>query len=286
MARSIDSEMKRTGDDCMFLDIRSKGRKYLMTRFPNIYQKCMEFGIDMASDLIPIVPAAHYMCGGIQATTDGRTSIKGRRDMLQGAVACERRHERNNSQMKSSPGLALSVSVAALVAMRLAAVPVVTEIPLLEGERWWGGGGADGQSQPYGIADSRRIDLRGHGNTSSPLLVSSCGRYVWSEKPFGYEFRAGRLVLDSDVERIEPVVAGKTLKDAYLAAAKAHMRFEGRTPPDIFFSLPQWNNWIEIFLNGTNQKSVDAFTEELAHAFCNGDAFRLPACRAYDAYNE
>ncbi len=166
--------------------------------------------------------------------------------------------------MKSSPGLALSVSVAALVAMRLAAVPVVTEIPLLEGERWWGGGGADGQSQPYGIADSRRIDLRGHGNTSSPLLVSSCGRYVWSEKPFGYEFRAGRLVLDSDVERVEPVVAGKTLKDAYLAAAKAHMRFEGRTPPDIFFSLPQWNNWIEIFLNGTNQKSVDAFTEELA----------------------
>ena len=77
VARSIDSEMKRTGDDCMFLDIRSKGRAYLMNRFPNIYHKCMEFGIDMARDLIPIVPAAHYTCGGIQATTDGRTSIKG-----------------------------------------------------------------------------------------------------------------------------------------------------------------------------------------------------------------
>ena len=77
VARSIDSEMKRTGDDCMFLDIRKKGRKYLMTRFPNIYHKCMEFGIDMATDLIPIVPAAHYTCGGIQATTDGRTSIRG-----------------------------------------------------------------------------------------------------------------------------------------------------------------------------------------------------------------
>ena len=77
VARSIDSEMKRTGDDCMFLDIRKKGRKYLMTRFPNIYHKCMEFGIDMATDLIPIVPAAHYTCGGIQATTDGETSIKG-----------------------------------------------------------------------------------------------------------------------------------------------------------------------------------------------------------------
>ena len=77
VARSIDSEMKRTGDDCMFLDIRAKGRKYLQTRFPNIYTKCMEFGIDMAKDLIPIVPAAHYTCGGIQATTDGRTSIRG-----------------------------------------------------------------------------------------------------------------------------------------------------------------------------------------------------------------
>ena len=77
VARSIDSEMKRTGDDCMFLDIRAKGRAYLMTRFPNIYHKCMEFGIDMAKDLIPIVPAAHYTCGGILATTDGRTSISG-----------------------------------------------------------------------------------------------------------------------------------------------------------------------------------------------------------------
>ena len=77
VARSIDSEMKRTGDDCMFLDIRKKGRAYLMTRFPNIYHKCMTFGIDMAKDLIPIVPAAHYTCGGVQATTDGQTSIRG-----------------------------------------------------------------------------------------------------------------------------------------------------------------------------------------------------------------
>lgn len=77
VARSIDSEMKRTGDDCMFLDIRRKGRDYLRARFPNIYSKCKEFGIDMAKDLIPIVPAAHYACGGIKATIDGATSIRG-----------------------------------------------------------------------------------------------------------------------------------------------------------------------------------------------------------------
>lgn len=77
VARSIDSEMKRTGADCMFLDIRKKGRKYLMKRFPNIYSKCLEFGIDMAKDLIPVVPAAHYACGGIKSSTDGDTGIPG-----------------------------------------------------------------------------------------------------------------------------------------------------------------------------------------------------------------
>ena len=79
-------------------------------------------------------------------------------------------------------------------------------IPLLPGEVWWGGGGGDGQNQPYGLKDSRRINLRRSGNTSSPLLVSSAGRYVWSEKPFEYQFVKGTLVLESRAERIELVV--------------------------------------------------------------------------------
>ncbi len=140
----------------------------------------------------------------------------------------------------------------------------ISEFSILDGERWWGGGGGDGQNQPYGVGNSPRVDLRQHGNTSSPMLVSSRGRYVWSEKPFGYEFRGGRLILDSDVEEIAPVQAGASLRDAYLAVAKAHMRFEGKTPPDIFFSLPQWNNWIEIALHGMDQKAADDYTAELA----------------------
>ena len=156
------------------------------------------------------------------------------------------------------------VAAVALSAFTATAETFVSEIPLIESERWWGGGGGDGQSQPYGASSHKRIDLRVHGNTSSPLLVSSCGRYVWSEKPFGYEFKDGKLVLDSDFEKIEPTVAGKTLKDAYLAAAKDHMRFEGKAPPDVFFTLPQWNNWIEIFPNGVNQKAADDYTADLA----------------------
>ena len=111
VARSIDSEMKRTGDDCMFLDIRKKGRAYLMTRFPNIYHKCMEFGIDMAKDLIPIVPAAHYTCGGIQATVDGVTSIRGLSAV--GECACTGLHGANR--------LASNSLMEALVCARLTA---------------------------------------------------------------------------------------------------------------------------------------------------------------------
>jgi len=141
---------------------------------------------------------------------------------------------------------------------------ILSRIPLLPGERWWGGGGGDGQNQPYGEGDSPRVDLRRAGFTSSPLLVSSRGRYVWSERPFGYAFRDGALVLDSDAEEIAPVVAGETLRDAYLAAARAHLRFDGRMPPDVFFALPQWNNWIEIYLRGVNQAEAERYNDELA----------------------
>ncbi|MDO5462615.1 MAG: L-aspartate oxidase [bacterium] len=77
VARAIDSEMKKRGDAYCCLDIREKGEAYLKQRFPGIYAKCLEFGIDMAKDLIPIVPAAHYCCGGITATVEGQTTLPG-----------------------------------------------------------------------------------------------------------------------------------------------------------------------------------------------------------------
>ena len=77
VARAIDSEMKKRGDAYCCLDIRHKGEAYLKERFPAIYAKCLEFGIDMAKDLIPIVPAAHYCCGGIAADITGKTTLPG-----------------------------------------------------------------------------------------------------------------------------------------------------------------------------------------------------------------
>ncbi|MDR1522626.1 MAG: L-aspartate oxidase [Endomicrobium sp.] len=76
VARAIDKELKTRRQDCVYLDITSKSKSFLMKRFPNIYIKCLDYGIDMAKDMIPVIPAAHFFCGGVKIDEHGRTNIK------------------------------------------------------------------------------------------------------------------------------------------------------------------------------------------------------------------
>ncbi|HXD90706.1 MAG TPA: L-aspartate oxidase [Candidatus Binataceae bacterium] len=75
VARAIDSEMKRRGLDCVYLDLSHRPADYIRERFPNIYKRCLGYGFDLASAPIPVVPAAHYMCGGVVTDLAARTAI-------------------------------------------------------------------------------------------------------------------------------------------------------------------------------------------------------------------
>jgi L-aspartate oxidase len=120
VARAIDFEMKKRGLDYIHLDISHKSPEFLQSHFPNILATCRDFGIDITKQAIPIVPAAHYTCGGIVTDTRGRTDVQGLYAV--GEVACTGMHGANR--------LASNSLLECLVMGRAAAQDIQTQKPV------------------------------------------------------------------------------------------------------------------------------------------------------------
>lgn len=145
----------------------------------------------------------------------------------------------------------------------LSAQSFLTNIPSVENEKWWGGLVGLGNQMPF-QSSTATYDLSKNNlnNQVVPLMISSEGRYVWSEQPFQFRFGGDTLFIRSDYEEPQVVTAGTNLKEAYLSAAAKHFPPSGKIPEKLFFSEPQYNTWIELMYN-QNQKDILEYADKV-----------------------
>ena len=162
----------------------------------------------------------------------------------------------------------------------LFAEKIVSEIKPLSGEKWYGVYTAkafcgtplkDLTFQPY-LPNEKKKDLSAdnRGNQAAPVLISNLGRYLWSNHPFAFEMKDGSVIIYSDVEKVEAVAAGKTLRDAYLGAMTINFPASGKTPDLLMFKMPQYNMWIELNYNQTQEKILKYASDVIKNGFPTG----------------
>lgn len=126
-------------------------------------------------------------------------------------------------------------------------------------ERWYGVMLNDGYRQPYDTIAEWDLAHYQCGGAAAPMLLSTEGRYIWSDRPFVFCFTNGVPMIVETRAKLVRGRAGVTLRDAYLEMMKKHFPFDGRQPPKEFFEKPQFNNWMEMICLGFGKKAVDDY---------------------------
>jgi alpha-glucosidase len=137
-----------------------------------------------------------------------------------------------------------------------------TEITIQTNEKWWGAFVGLGQDMPFKTLALHDIGVQNYNNQNAPLLISSNGRYIWSDAPFKFSIEGNHISILSEVEQLKIIEAGKTLRDAFLDASKSHFPTSGKMPEPLFFSVPQYNTWIELMYN-QNQADILKYAHDV-----------------------
>lgn len=158
-----------------------------------------------------------------------------------------------------------------LCAYPLRSEEYITKIDYNHEEYWWGGVVAFGSEMPYvKPLIEFNLALEHRNNQIVPLFLSNKGRYIWSDKPFHFEIKDKAIIIKSEYERIEVKQAGTTLRDAYLKVSSTYFPPSGVIPDPLFFTMPQYNTWVELIYDQNQNDILDYANSIVANGLPKG----------------
>ncbi|HXO74528.1 MAG TPA: glycoside hydrolase family 31 protein, partial [Puia sp.] len=170
--------------------------------------------------------------------------------------------------LEARAGLAVSAASAAsavLPGRDIAESSGSKGLSLLPGEKWWGGAVTEGHRAPFEAGYSLDLNGDNRGNQAAPLLLSSAGRWVWSDQPFEFSVGKDSLVLSKCQDSVYSGQAGHSLAEAYRDAASHHFPASGKMPDSLLIMRPQYNTWIELTYN-QNQLDILKYSRAVIDA--------------------